>query len=83
MYCESCKHEFCWVCLGEYYGYKHSMADNGAVCGQRPFVAGVFTLIMGLTIYIKLIAILSSTFKWMGFFDMSLGSSDSSFWQIF
>ena len=21
--CSRCKHEFCWVCMGDYYAYRH------------------------------------------------------------
>lgn len=35
MNCYSCKHQFCWSCLGSYYGYRHTQVDNGAICGVR------------------------------------------------
>lgn len=55
MKCESCKHEFCWLCLGHYYGYKHSDADNGAVCGQRAIAGLVMLGFCGFAIYMKLL----------------------------
>ena len=65
MKCESCKHEFCWLCLGEYYGYRHSMADNGAVCGLRPLIGGIFITICGLSVYLKFLFCLNaSIFLW-------------------
>jgi hypothetical protein len=55
MKCESCKHEFCWLCLGHYYGYKHSDADNGAVCGQRAIAGLIMLGFCGFAIYMKLL----------------------------
>lgn len=62
MKCENCKHQFCWLCLGEYYGYKHSMADNGAVCGLRPIIGLTFISICGLSVYLKLLILLDDCF---------------------
>jgi hypothetical protein len=62
MKCESCKHQFCWLCLGEYYGYKHSMADNGAVCGLRPIIGLTFISICGLSVYLKLLLLIDDCF---------------------
>lgn len=67
MKCESCKHQFCWVCLGEYYGYKHSKADNGAVCGQRPLAALGFCIVMAGSIYMKLLLCFSDILRWFGY----------------
>jgi hypothetical protein len=55
MKCEVCQHQFCWSCLGEYYGYKHSLADNGAVCGQRKFIFYAIYAVLGIFLYIKVL----------------------------
>ena len=55
MKCEVCQHQFCWGCLGEYYGYKHSIVDNGAVCGQRRIAFSLLYFVLGLCIYIKVL----------------------------
>ena len=49
-----CRYEFCWICLGEYPGYRHSNYDNGAVCGQRQMVLALFYVIWGIIIFMKL-----------------------------
>ena len=64
MRCENCKHEFCWMCLGEYYGYKHSLADNGAVCGLRALIGSIFIVICGFSVYLKFMLCLNATFIW-------------------
>ena len=43
MNCYSCKHQFCWSCLGSYYGYRHTQVDNGAICGVRQLFLLGFT----------------------------------------
>jgi hypothetical protein len=52
MNCARCKHEFCWLCLGPFYGYNHEKL--GLACPYR-YVAVVglmFALIIMSTVKI-------------------------------
>ena len=53
MQCSMCRYEFCWTCLGEYPGYRHSEFDNGQVCGQRSLVLGLFLAVWASVIFTK------------------------------
>ena len=67
MKCESCQHEFCWLCLGHYPAYKHQDVDNGAVCGHRTLVGVSFMLICFFTVWIKVtIAMRDLAKTWLG-----------------
>ena len=55
MNCAKCKHEFCWICMGDYYRYRH---NNGMeiYCAQSGF--SKFLLVM-LTVSMILLKVLS------------------------
>jgi len=67
-----CKHQFCWRCLGEYYGYKHSVLDNGKVCGQRAFV---FTVLASVVFFILWMKVMQATETIADYVAETLGDS--------
>ena len=46
MQCSRCKHEFCWLCLGSFFAYRHD--KTGIFCSFR--YAAVYGVIIALLI---------------------------------
>ena len=42
MVCQTCKYEFCWMCLGSYKGYRHEGIE---ICGFRVFFWFLFFIL--------------------------------------
>ena len=61
MQCGRCKHEFCWLCMGDHYSYSHK-PGMAKYCGQASSAkAMLYGLIVVVTI-IKLLSLFISNF---------------------
>ena len=70
MYCQKCKHEFCWFCLGPFYEYQHTV---NLACPYRYF-ATVGALFLGFFLLnYKLIYRYQTmfNFEWIIFYNLS------------
>jgi len=74
------------MCLGEYYGYKHSSADNGAVCGLRAIVGFIMLSICGLSLYVKVLLCVRNITNYLvalGFFSFAYDFGDyTGIWYL-
>lgn len=55
MVCQSCKHEFCWLCLAPYYSYSHG---EERYCPARNFCIVVMMLFLAVMMNLK------SVYQW-------------------
>ena len=52
MKCYKCQHEFCWLCNGDFYGYKHNngMDKYCAMSACKPMICVFFVFVLILKI---------------------------------
>ena len=55
MGCVKCKHEFCWICMGDYYRYQHNTGME-KYCGQSGISKFFLIVLMVSMILLKVLS---------------------------